>query len=348
MPFKAPSVETPLGIVVTSLTVNAITMIICAVMAKKIFTNLFGFDFRCGCCIIFKDKHNWIVSPSSMTRITAILSLVLYTLSACSAMCFDIFNIIHPDNKTPGLYAEIISPAFKILARVCYYFYMLSTLKSQLIREPLFLRMMPKHFLYIISIVIVSDIILCSIFAVFFIGYAFRYFHDFNMSLFAIIYQSYHALCDLFATVTLFALYTNGLSKINQWWYSVRDQDYNQYGESQKMHELLILITRCSVICCVTMVTNIVLIICAFIRKFIFMNTKYIPISNIVHTVILNIDIISFSLAVYIVFDFGYEIYRKVCGSCHERLNKICQNRYENGGQKEYVLMNDIDQSVNS
>ena len=226
---------------------------ICAFFTKMIYTNLFGFKCKYGFCIRFEDKHNWIVAPSSITRMT-IFSLILYTSSACSATCFDIFNIIDPDDKTFRLYAEIISPGHKFLARVFYYFYMLSTLQFQLQREPLFLRMMPKHLLYIITIVIVSNIILWSIFGVLFIGYSFKYFDGFNMSLFEIIYQSFHAFCDLFATMTLFGLYTNGLNKINQWWYSVRDKEYNKYGVSEKMHEMLILITRCSVICCVTMI----------------------------------------------------------------------------------------------
>ena len=79
------------------------------------------------------------------------------------------------------------------------------------------------------------------------------------------------------------------------------------------------------------------------------MDTKYIHISNMVHTIISNIDIISYSVAVYIVFDFGYGVYLKLCNCCHEGLYKICHNRYANGtGQKQYVLMDDIVQSVSS
>ena len=212
-----------------------------------------------------------------------------------------------------------------------------------------FLKMMPKNFLYLISIVIVSNIILWLICGILFIGWSFRYFHNLDMSLFEIIYQSFHAFCDIFATGTLFVLYINGLSKINEWYLSMQYQEYNKFGESQKMHEILILISRCSVICCVTMVTNLLLIICEFLKNYLFAEHQdYIAVSNIMHTIIVNIDIITYSLAVYMVFDFGYGVYRRLCGCCHEQLRKKCQNRHQRHIQKEYVLMADIDESVDS
>lgn len=341
---KVPDDPNPEWMKITSLIVNCITMIICMFIARKIFLNLFGFKYCC--CIVFRDKHNWIVSPSNLTRITALLALLLYTFSTGAALCFDILNLVDPDEKTLGLYAQIIAPGFKFLARDFYYFYMLSTLRSQLKREPLIVKMMPKNFLYIITIVIVSNIILWLICGTLFIGWSFKYFNGIDMSLFEIIYQSFHAFCDIFATLTLFVLYINGLNEMNKWYLSMQN---DKFGGSQKMHEILILISRCSVICCVTMITNLILIICEFLKNYLFdQHEEYISVSNIIHTIIVNIDIIIYSTAIYMVFDFGYGVYRRFCGCCHEHLRKSCQNRHTKHIQTEYVLMTDIDESVDS
>ena len=349
--MEEPIEEAPLWNIIISLLLNLVVMIFCTVIWRKLFLNLFGCR---GCCITFSDRHNWIVAPTKVTRTTAILSVIFYSLAACVAMCFDIFNFFSFETKTFGLFAQILSPALEYLARVLYYFYMISTLESQLKREPLFTKMISRKFLYIMSIVIVSNIILWIVFCVMFIGTAFEHFHDFDMRLFGTIYNFIHALSDIFTDMSLFYLYIRGLSKVNEWWYLKRCAEYKQYGETQKMHEMLIMLTRCSVVCCVTMMTSLLFIIYEFCQYFIVMRVggaaDYIPMFNIIHTLLTNIEIMTYSLAIYVIFDFGYGIYRKICDYCHNKLYEYCQTKHQDHIQKEYTLLEvaDIDQSVNS
>ena len=40
------------------------------------------------------------------------------------------------------------------------------------------------------------------------------------------------------------------------------------------------------------------------------------------------LDCCTYTLAVYFVFDFGYDAYLKLCGSCDKRMRRCCQKRY--------------------
>ena len=61
----------------------------------------------------------------------------------------------------------------------------------------------------------------------------------------------------LITEMTLFYLYYSGLNNINNYWASKNWQEYEKYGENEKVHEKLIVISRCFIGMTVSMMATL-------------------------------------------------------------------------------------------
>ena len=147
--------------------------------------------------------------------------------------------------------------------------------------------------------------------------------------------------------ISLMYLYYSGLNNVCHFWYSKEWKEYDKYGENEKIHEILIVITRCTII-----------VITSFFATMLHGSTKVLLINvaikegsqkidsfgatlPMIVTLFCIIDNITYSLSIYFVYNFGYNGYKKICNICHNSLYSYFQKRHqkqvENGGFDVYT-----------
>ena len=138
-------------------------------------------------------------------------------------------------------------------------------------------------------------------------------------------------ILNILIDVIILYTYIKGLYILSYDWYISHRDEFDKYGETEKMHELFIIISRCSVICILSVSINIIDVIFGAIEQYLIVpnatSTMTVFVNNIA-AFLIALDCATYALAVYFVFDFGHEAYEKLCGCCDEGMRRCCKDRY--------------------
>ena len=116
-------------------------------------------------------------------------------------------------------------------------------------------------------------------------------------------------------------LYYLGLNSICHYWQQKRWESYDQYGENERMHQQLIDITQsttCVLISCLSTVHIYVLA---------HHGMQIVRIGYVLARLLDCIDNITCCLAIYCIYPFGHVLYRKMFGTCYDKIYAYFKNR---------------------
>ena len=130
----------------------------------------------------------------------------------------------------------------------------------------------------------------------------------------------------------LLYLYYSGLNNLCHFWYSIYWEEYQENGENEKIHEILIVITRCTVIViasCIATILKVTWSIFTVSVLSVYASYGVYVISECIISLLLVVDNITYALSIYFVYNFGYAQYRKLCNICHIKMYKFFQSRHQ-------------------
>ena len=123
--------------------------------------------------------------------------------------------------------------------------------------------------------------------------------------------------------------------------YIVYHSDYIE-GFNQRIHELLLKMTRCSVCMIISVffmaILEVYLILCdAYIYPYVFagrpaqIQTPF----DILCMILYALDDITYLLGIYWIYEFGHKTYEYVLGCCHRKMYKFCEKRLDGSLKNE-------------
>ena len=107
-------------------------------------------------------------------------------------------------------------------------------------------------------------------------------------------YAILKVILNILIDITILYTYIKGLNIVSYFWFTTNRNEFEKYGETERMHEILIIITRCSVICILSMSVNIMYFIWYVVYR-------YLIVSNAAAT-----EVILWNLNVIIIFGLYY------------------------------------------
>ena len=203
--------------------------------------------------------------------------------------------------------------------------------------EPLFETTVSKMLLRLLKLMIFLNVTLVIILEIFWYLSDFDY-HYYHQIPYFLIYEIFKAIYILCMESGLLYTYLKGLKNIAYDWYKKRAWEYEQCGETQRGHQILICVTRCTVICVISCVTTLVYVLWKSVWLYIihtYAASNVYAIGYCINEVMIIMDIITYTLCIYFIYDFGYEDYLKLCNCCHVRMYSYCKQRH----QRAYVSM---------
>ena len=73
----------------------------------------------------------------------------------------------------------------------------------------------------------------------------------------------------IFLEISILYSYYCGLNNVAHFWYSIHWKEYDEYGKNEKTHEIIINITRCTVIIIVSFIATLAFIISCIVFDYI-------------------------------------------------------------------------------
>ena len=316
--------------------------IIAIIIALKLFNNL----LECGddrkkckyCCVQHSDRHNWIIHPSTTTKNSSIISVLFYFIYSIIWFSFNMEKVIYhsgqisdwtPHNRyIPAEFDDflIIPNAFGNMAKCIYSYYLLSTILHYIKQNALFEKMIPNKLIITIKIFIVLHFV--SFWINMILRLVFGYHRKFLFGIpFQFIYYIIQVTDNLIIDALFLRLYYRGLNNIAHFWYN---KNPNQYfdGENDKIHEILIVITRCIVIGIFSLVLDLITIVIYIFYLYIQVSNKSKHVIYGIYDISHMLDIITYLLAIYFIFEFGHADYLRICGICHNCMYKKCRRKH--------------------
>ena len=294
-------------------------------------------------CIGFSDRHNWINEPSSLNKITAILSSFLYSLKGISWTILITLQLTWIISEETYKYSSLIPGVMWDIATTLYFYYLIITLKDGIKIHPVSqVATVSNKLIVIAHILIVLNccrmIILQYLFVI----------TDYNPFYKDIPYIFISDIMDGVIRVSLelllLFLYCLRLNRICQSWFRKCTSEYGKYGETQRIHETLIAMTRgivCIIISSIITIINVIWSIANyyFVGKGASYSVAMLGYSMI--TLFSVLDDLSSVLSMYFIYEFGYDTYRKYLGRCHENVYDFCKRRHNKQFEQQLLINQD-------
>eukprot|EP01084_Bolivina_argentea_P272191 463362_1 len=298
---------------------NVLLGIVIACIGWKIYENLFKFN------------HNWIIKPSTQNKYYAIFAPIFKCAHLWISASITCIHLAYPDTYKLLMILTIINSIIGAIGSLCHYLYFVSTLAYQMEKEPLIKNMISNK-----SIIFIK-VLCCKLHIdgyVIMVLYAEKHSISNTIYIIACIDGVIDWMLDLTIQSVLLRLYISGLNNICHWWYSKRWDEYEKYGDTPKIHEILIVITRTTVIVSITLLMHFIFILIEFCIAIYFMSPYFDALGmfvlNIIHSILTNINYIFAALSIYFIYDFGYDDYRVCCSICHVKMYMKCYERHKN------------------
>ena len=130
-----------------------------------------------------------------------------------------------------------------------------------------------------------------------------------------------------------FYLYYSGLTNLCHYWCSKASEEYAKYGETEKMHEILLTISRTYAGIMVSAIVSILFRLCqicsqisASVFNYGYMTFEW---TSFGITILNGCNNITTCIAIYFVYPFAYHHYRKISGRCHEIVYSYFEKRQQ-------------------
>lgn len=314
---------------------------------------------------LYRRKHNWIMEPSVMANKAGIISVVFTSISGTINLIWDINGIIYFTEFRVLEWILIIPDT----SFAWYFLFVLYTLKNQMNKNDIFAEVIPHNFVRFLQAITwltlftrISEEICLRLIRL-------NVIKTIEFDECQIIYYLIRITFNLFLDISFVYLYFIGLRNVAKyWWYSTAAQESaNAYDDDCKIHEILLVITRCTVICCISITVDVIYIICQLSFNYEWDPTPYgqdagTVITYFLWVFMLAIDHLAYAMAIYFIYDFGHSHYLKLCGYCHNKMYGCCKTihmkelKRENGFKKQktanidynnkYELLSDSEQDA--
>ena len=316
---------------------SLICVIIVARVTYKIWFHLFKCDkhhiFHIPCCVIrFSDRHNWIYEPSALNKVLALISSASITLSHFGFIVLWITRQFIDSLHDGKYYSFLLIPfSISIIGPTTYYLYLVTTLEYQMNSQSLIKSMVPSKFIIFIKFLIVLNLVLFICLELTWFSTNFSYV-IWNIPYVTIIQIT--SLCiRVFDEISILYLYLSGLNNVCRYWYSKNWEEYTKHGETERSHEILIRMTRSTVIMIISFTATMIFIIWYLIKQNIFYDytsTDTYIMADILVAVFQVIDDITYGSSIYFMFEFGYDCYRTLFNGFHQKLYRCFLIRHKN------------------
>ena len=337
---------------------------IIAIIVCQIFSNLFRFKTKWICnlipipTIIFSNKYEstWIIEPSPANKIHAIsaatfMCLTYFTrcIQYIAAVVEEVLGYCHitPDpsldyERYYEYWIQTASEQFRIIGHTFYFLYLLSTLKYHMKQSQLIESMISKKCIVLVKICIIFNLLLFIASSALWI-----YLQYGSVIIDGIPFLAIKDLVSVFIKImmefSLFSLYFNGFNNVAHYWYRERNKEYKKYGTNMKVHEILLTITRCSVLMIISIVCGLISHgYLMFLHMYVYPKQDTVmkgvfayPIFDAVCMIFNGIDDISYSLSIYWMYPFGHREYEFILGCCHRKMYKYCERKHDKSFKKD-------------
>lgn len=163
---------------------------------------------------------------------------------------------------------------------------------------------------------------------------------------FALIYCICSLCIKLSIEISILKSYITGWRNVGHLAY-IRDWDeIKRSGETDRIHEILIIITTSTVAVIISFIASTVdILYYAFLESYIYASLLGGPffglqlprdpdyalfiIVNCICMILYSIDDITYAMCIYFMYEFGYDDYRKCCSVCHIKMYNYWQKRLE-------------------
>ena len=150
-----------------------------------------------------------------------------------------------------------------------------------------------------------------------------------------------------------FYLYYIGQNELCHCWRLKHPDEFSKYGETQRLHEIFLMITKSFIVISISAIVSIIYIMAKVLNQFLAAQLVYgyfdFTVSSLIVNILNGMDNVTSCLAIYFIYPFAENHYRKVFGKCHAKRYPYFKRRYNtnvNGkyGEAQYV---NLDESKN-
>ena len=279
---------------------------------------------------LYIANHNWIIEPSSINKKYAIASPSFIVLARI------LYLIMIPlmtflDCSSLHYFADSIIITLGMIGQRCYFLYLLTTLEYQIKAQEMIRNVVSMRWIYLVKLLIILSIFISIIAVIIYLVASNEW--DYDQIPYTLLTTISGTICKLLTEIILCYLYIKGLNNISHFWYSKQWREYQKYGSIDKVHETLIVMTRCTVIIIISMITSILCsgygIVFNYIDTEYHLSEAYVILLKTIGALWDVLDDITYVVSIYFVYDFGYSSYRKWCNKCHLLLYGCYERRYQ-------------------
>ena len=140
-------------------------------------------------------------------------------------------------------------------------------------------------------------------------------------------YKASTLTTDLFINISLSCLYYRGLNSVANAWYLHDQDEYEKYGETEKIHELLILITRVAVVVMISIIAAVIYDMAAFIYWYYSSESYEVVTIGAVIGYFIQFAFYNLrTLSIHFIYEFGHIDYKRmICNSCDAKMYQNAQ-----------------------
>ena len=260
--------------------------------------------------------HNWIIQPSQKTKISAIIGSVTPVISSFFNVL--VFILLWYDSPV-FMYLSLAVNFTNAIGSRFYYYYLTFNIKNEMDQNEIIKYAVSKISVILLIVYLIIDILYLMVTTSIDITY---YASDgLNENTMAVIWN----IDDIYVIFTTFILdflllyiYIGSLFKYAKWWRRKNWQESEKYGFNEREHEILIRITRFTVVCTMVAIFDI---LCAVFGHFIDYNVGLFITDGVLNQLSSLIRVSS----IYFSFEFGHAAYLKTYGKIHYRCSKIAK-----------------------
>ena len=295
---------------VSFLIIGGIMIVFCVLLCKHLY------------CI----DHNWIIPPGQKSKITATISSIAYMIAPLAMLPMWISLAFDRSNFNAYYYyttdIDVISGA---IGSSCYYYYLYFNIRDEMQQNQVI-----KHATSTVSIVILKLLLMINfLYGVISLSYLqYDYFISSNIERTNIFYNIdgiWMLIETLLLDILFLFVYIRSLHHYARWWRGKSWQESSRYGINEREHEILIRITRFTVVSMTAALMDVICIIWSYIWPYdpttISLMIYFIinPLSNMIHV-----------SSIYFSFEFGHSAYLKVYKKIHSCCYRSATSRYRN------------------
>ena len=271
---------------------------------------------------LYQIDHNWIFEPSKLNKSLGISTIFLIIINSLASVVLNILElrgVISSDSIRHWIGSVTVG-----IYNTTYFLYLTTTLIYQRNQRKRIEEAVSQKSILILKVI-------TSLYAVIYIGKkVFSYLFDHSQLLNLIYYitkLSSHILIQILVT----CLYIAGLRNVANYYHPRMGANYQPHSDD-RIHELLIVMTRCTVIVGFTTLICTAEILFSILSAAFNIdfdaNGKRILSILICKQLLLSLFVTLDGLTIYFLYEFAHTDYLKLCRRCHSMTYNYCKKKY--------------------